>query len=224
MNKENILAEIISFIEKGDKTIESIDSFILEAKQKYGGQGNKELFERALDVEKEYREYLADVYTATKGYGLKKIEESTFKPKYIEEIRGGESEIKGYINVLSTNTIFESVKQLIISVQEKLRAEAEKINMRSENPFKIILDDEKLFSIKIKKNKLSFEKSTLQYWLIKYMVDNYDENNIYYHHLAIKYLKNNKPDWGGKISGVIQNINDANNDRENKVIEPDKKR
>jgi len=223
MNKENILAEIMSFIEKGDKTIESIDSFILETKhQKYGGQGNKELFERALDVEKEYRGYLADICTAIKGYDLNKIEESTFKPKHIEEIRGGVSEIKGYINIPNTNNIFENVKRLIIATEEKLRKVAGKNNIKSDGPFREIKDNDTIYSFRIKKRPFTFDKPTLQYWLIKYMVTGYNEN-LYYHKDAISYVKENFPKWTGRLSSILQNINDNNRDIKFKLIEVSKK-
>lgn len=128
MKKDYILTEILSFIEGGDKIIESIASFVIETKRpKHGGQGDQSLYESALTVEKEYIRYFEDIYAAIQKYGLNKIEESAFKPEHIDKIRGGISVVKGYINIPDTKIIFEIVKNLIINTREKLREVAKKI-------------------------------------------------------------------------------------------------
>lgn len=127
-DKKEILDEIMAFIESGDKIIKSIDSFIFETKHPmYSGQGTQGLWERALTVEKEYKGYLLDISIAVGKYGLNKIEESEFKPEHIDEIRGGESVTKNFIDIPETRVIFESVKHSIIDIKEKLRKTAKKI-------------------------------------------------------------------------------------------------
>lgn len=127
MNKENILAEIMSFIEGGDKIIVLMRSFIDEVAGKHDGRGNEALWRRALAIEEEYRRYFKDIYTSIEKYGLNKIEESAFKPEHIDEIRGGTSVVKDCIDIPGTNDIFENVKRLIVATEEKLRKVAEKI-------------------------------------------------------------------------------------------------
>jgi len=78
------------------------------------------------------------------------------------------------------------------------------------NPFEVIKDDETNYSVKIYKRVLTFKKNSLDYFLIKYMVENYDNNNTFYHNNAIDYITQNKPRWSQKISSVIENINYRN--------------
>jgi hypothetical protein len=219
MNKEDILDEIKSFIYKGDEIIKSINLFIQETNDpKYGGLGSETLLEKVRIIEEEYKGYFKSINTAVKKYSLNEIEESAFKAEVIEEIRGGASVVVNYINIQNSRVILKSVENLIMSTKKELREVAKEINTKSVSPFREIKDDDTAYSFKIKERTFTFNKSTLQYWLIKYMIVGYNEN-LYYHQGAINYINQNCPERKGRLSSIINNINDSNPGIKFKLIE-----
>ena len=173
-NKKEILEKILFFIETGDELIESIDSFLYEAEEAYSrtGYGNKNLFERALKIEVKYTQYMSNVYSAVSKYGLNKIQESAFKPSRINKIRGGESVVRGYIDIPSTKGIFESMKYLITATKNGLREVSEKISEPKKEEVYLV-DNHGVGFLNINNKRTMIGASTHKpFLLLKLLLDN----------------------------------------------------
>lgn len=174
-----------------------------------------------VDVRKKYNIWRIDIKDEIQRNNIDQVAASYFwQPDGVPLIDGGIE----YSDVKSERSqeMLKKIHKQIGIKNDNLRKLAEKINTKSGSPFRETKDDDTTYSFRIKKRTFTFDKSTLQYQLIKYMVSSYDKN-IYYHEGAINYIKENFSKWEGRLSSIIQNINDSNTDIKFKLIEISKK-
>lgn len=95
---------------------------------------------------------------------------------------------------------FENIVYLVPNIK-KLR----KIKQQVE-PIRVIKDDE-ILSFKLKDNTFSFNRGDIKYFLVRFVVVNYNEDNIYFIKEAMGYVKENIPDVKSRITDIIDNIN-----------------
>lgn len=107
-----------------------------------------------------------------------------------------------------TEKQFRKIKQATTTVLDDLLGilEDNGEKPRDKKPFDIIKDDNSNLLFQFKNKKFIFGKKTLAYYLVKFVLDNYNENNAYLIKDAKIYITDNYGEWSDKITNITNDI------------------